>query len=714
MAALIGALRVSLSADTAAFQQGMKRAERQAKTSASSIQKSLGLVKAGFAGFLTGFSLSTVFQATKASLEYAGSLGEIAQQLGVTTRELQVFRYAAGQNGASIEEADKALGKFSVSVSKALSGSKQAAAAFNAVGVSLDDLRKKSKTELIGQIADRMKETGGASANAAAGVALFSRGFQKLIPLLDQGSKGFSELEAAAEQLGIILDDKLINQADEAADKVDALQTVLKAQIAGAVAQNSAAIVELANSLVYLVSKIADAIRWWSDFKNALDAQAFDLASRNPFLSPAKRKEGAERAAMARGKISDNGVGWGVAGSSVTVTLDPVKRKVPTTGSPSRFLGGGGGGGRSRRAPRDTSLRDAFQFEEEQRRAEMDILRAKQDLAHDYVERTALSIQMLDLEKKGFEAQLQYEVASGEKTKAQAETLRLKNEESDRLRRMAVLEEEEEQRQRDYNALEEKDFENKMRLLEGQAQLAETASERRDVELRILDLAYEEERRRLNRIIAESKDWAEIEAARRDLLNLSANQSVDRQNVNQRTRGPMEDWLASLPTTAAKAQEAFEQLQVQGFEGLIDSALALTEGFGSAKDALLDTLKQFLLGLLKMQLQQGFASILSGGFKLPGFALGGDTLGTSRHRIAGVVHGEEGILNPRGMSTLGVPNLNALNRGAPLTTLISNDNQRGSVRDVSVNVYGVTDVGGFNRSQSQIARQTKRALGITD
>lgn len=751
MAALIGALRVSLSADTAAFQSGMKRAERQAKTSASSIQKSLGLVKAGFAGFISGLSIGAITQGIKASLDYAGSLGEIAQQLGVTTRELQTFRYAVSQNGGSIEQADKALGKFATSISQARSGSEQMRKTFKAVGVELSDLESKSKSDLLGQIADEMKRTGGASANAAAGVKLFGKDFKSIVPTLDQGSAGMNALANAAEELGIILDDQLIQQADEASDKVDQLQTVLKAQIAGAVAQNVDAIVSLADSLVYLVSKIADAIRWWNDFKNALDAQAFDLASKNPFLSDAKRKEGAELAARARGKISDSGVEWNVAGSKVIKDMKSggtardlalkmgLKIAEPGgSGSPTQFLGGGGGGGskRSPKAPRDTSLRDAFQFEEDQRRLDMDILRAKQDLAHDYVERTALSIEMLNLERQSFEAGLKYQVAAKEITQAQADAQRLKFEEVDRLSRQAVLEEEELARQRDYNMLDDKDFDIKMDLLERQAALAETAKERRDVELRILDLAYEEERRRLQRIIDESKDWAEIEAARRDLLALSQKQALDRQGVINSTRGPFDDWMASLPTSAEKMQEAFERLQVEGFEGLIDAALALSEGFDSAKDALLNTLKQFLLGMARAQLQGLLGSILpAGGFNLGslfggfgkgpttsppifspsnpgvGFATGGFTGSIGRNRIAGFVHGEEGVLNTRGLATLGIPNLNALNRGAPLSTVSNDNGVRGGGWHGDMHVY-TNDADSFRRSQSQIARQTKRRLGI--
>lgn len=703
MAALIGALRVSLSADTAAFQSGMKRAERQAKTSASSIQKSLGLVKAGFAGLISGLSLGAITQGIRASLDYAGSLGEVAQQLGVTTRELQTFRFAVQQNGGSVEQADQALGKFAISISKALAGSKQAAAAFGAVGVSLGDLQTKSKSDVLGQIADKMKATGGASANAAAGVALFGRGFQKIIPVLDQGSAGMNELAAAADELGIVLSDEQIQKADATADKLDALMTVLKVKIAGDVADNADSILQFADALFGLV-------------RAAEEARAAIVRFQQNYNLPNLLFKGAA-------------FGKGIAGSSATADLESggtalalarkMGLKIAGTGTGvggggSQFLASGGGGRkRSARAPRDTSLRDAFQFEEDQRRAEMDILRAKQDLAHDYVERTALSIQMLDLEKESFEAELKFRVASKEITEAQATTLRLKNEEVDHLRRMAVLEEEEEQRRRDYNMLDEKDFDIKMDLLERQADLAETSKERRDIELKIIALAYEEERRRLQRIMDESKDWAEIEAARRDLLASYEKEAADRQGAMNRNRSPIEDYKARYGNIAEENEEAF----VNMLEDVADALSKATDGLKELKESLLETFKSFFQTLLRNQLNQLFASLIPsgglgsifGGGAATGFALGGDTLGVSRNKVAGFVHGEEGILNPRGIATLGVPNLNALNRGVPLSA-VSNDNGARVVSQ-SFTVYA-NDADSFRRNERQIARDARRRIGV--
>lgn len=688
---LIGAIRAEATLEGGKFVSGAKKIQQSAKQTETQLKKSFGVMGSAVKGFglslASGLSIGLLSNAIKKALDYAGSLGEIAQQLGVTTKDLQVFRFAAGQVGVSQEELETGLSKLTITLGKVAAGAKAPIAALNAIGVSVDEIKGKDTGEAFRIIADGLQKVTDRSQRAAIEVALFGRSGAKLDTLLSGGSSALNELADAAERLGIVLSDEQIQKADETADKLDAIKTVLSAQIAGVVADNADAILTLANAFVMVASAAGKAIGAVAGFVNFL--------RQNPIsaLNPA-----AALGAYIGGQITKPGT----KGSATAIIPQARPAGRPAGANIGQFLAGGGGGRskRSVRAPRDTSLRDAFQFEQEQRRAEIDILRAKQDLAHDYVERTSLATRMLDLEKEGFEAELRFRVADGDLKASQAEALKLKFEEADRLRRMAVLEDEELQRQRDFNMLDEKDFDIKMDKLEREANLAETASERRAVELRILDLAYEEERRRLNRIIQESKDWAEIEAARRDLLALSENQQLDREGVIQGTRGPMEDWQASLPTSAAKMQEAFEELQVQGFEGLIDAAVALTEGFDSAKDALLNTLKQFLQGLLRAQLQSALGSVLKG-VKLPGFATGGSfTIG-----------GRTGIDNNI-MSINGLP-VARVSYGERIN--VSNDNGRntyGNRGDTIVNVNGVRDFDSFRRNERQVGRAARRTLGL--
>lgn len=767
--ALIGAVRAEATLESGKFVSGSRKLRQEAKATETQLKKSfsvMGAAAKGFGGALAaGLSVGLLAGLAKKALDYAGSLGEVAQSLGVTTKHLQTFRFAVQQNGGTVEQADQALGKFAISISKALSGSEQAAEAFAAVGVSLKDLQTKSKPEILGIIADQMKKTGGASANAAAGVAIFGKGFLKIAPTLDQGSQGLNELSAAAERLGIVLSDRQIQEADRTADKLDAVKTVLAAQIAGVVADNAASIVSLAQALATLTSSIVNFLgsnpQLALGILGGLAGSRFgpigaavgagggiflgenmavnarntnmDLAFRRQRLREAQARYAAAKKAGGGGVVrGDRGEIIQDRRSTFKAAEEGLRREIDLTrqanaaarsrmvrspaGAPlPEFLGGGGGGKRTPKAPRDRSDDVTFQFDQELRRAHMDVLRAQQGLARTSEERAKIALQLLDAEREAQEAELQDRVRRAEKdfaegkitqgaldqAKVQAEKLRAEYAEVDALERKAIADDLAAQKAQDAAALTDSAYDLRLEQLQLEAGLAETASERRSAELRILSLMKEQERARLNAVLADkdSSDLARAEAQLR-LDNLDAIYSGRRASVMQGTQGPMEDWLAQLPTTAAKSQEALERLQVQGFDGLIDAALALSEGFDSAKDALLNTLKQFLLGLARMELQKLAGSLISGG--IPGFATGGSFM----------VRGVPGI-DKNIMSIGGLP-VARVSYGERVS--ISNDNDRSMnsnrAGDVNFNIYGVTDGDSFRRNERQISRTAKRKLGI--
>jgi hypothetical protein len=651
MAALIGALRVSLSAETSAFEAGMKRAQRQAQSSSTAIGKSLGLVKAGLVGLVSGLSIGLFVNAIKGALDYAGSLGEVSQQLGVTTRDLQTFRYAAGQNGVSVEQADKGLQKLTLSMSKASAGSKPVIAAFQSVGVSLDDIKNKGAVEIFGQMADGMNKTGGASKNAAAGAVIMGREFQKFVPLANQGSAGLNQLTEAAEKLGIVLSDEQIAKADETADKLDALKTVLSAQIAGIVADNADSILGLARALEDLVGSIAGALRAWANFRAQMNAGLLEL-------------QGMEAAAArARGSAFVSGQNPTVPGRSVTISLGAPKRPPAPQppGNPSQFLAGGGGGSKKSRAPREDhsaerALSDAFRFDQDIRRAQQDVLNAMRDLSTDAVERYAISIQIKDLEKQAYEAELQYQVKLNELTKgqdgltqAQAAQLKLQYDRVDQLERDKLISDENHRAFEESARLNDLDFELQRDRLESEQGIAETAKDQRDVQLRILDLAYRQERAKLETILADkqSSDLAKEEARRR-LANLNKTYGNDRQSVIQNTRGPMEQFTAQF----SDISEELEQLKVNGIMGAVDALTELTNGWDAFRNAALSAIKQVIAELIRLQIMKMIANIAGAAAGGVGGGFSGGTAGLfGSSAAANLLPG--GGLPPMGFATGG-------------------------------------------------------------
>jgi hypothetical protein len=73
--------------------------------------------------------------------------------------------------------------------------------------------------------------------------------------------------------------------------------------------------------------------------------------------------------------------------------------------------------------------------------------------------------------------------------------------------------------------------------------------------------------------------------------------------VIRNTRGPLEEWKASVPQTAAQINEAFQSIQVNGLEGLSDALTDVITGTKSLKDAFGDLAKSVIADILHMTIR---------------------------------------------------------------------------------------------------------------
>lgn len=265
---VIARLSVHLGLETAAFEKGSKRAENRMSGFQKNMQRTSNAVKTAFVGMLGVFAVDQLVSVAKAGLEYASSLGEVASQLGVTTKALQEYRFAASQAGIEQGEMDLALAQLTRRLGDAANGAKEPAKALAALGISARDAtgNVRDAGDVIPLIAEGLKSIESPAERASILVDLFGKSGQKLAPLLEGGAAGVNNLRNAAHELGIVLDDGVIQDADDAADKLAAMKQVMEAKIAGFVASNIKEITALADQLFRVASaaiKAADALAKW-------------------------------------------------------------------------------------------------------------------------------------------------------------------------------------------------------------------------------------------------------------------------------------------------------------------------------------------------------------------------------------------------------------------------------------------------------------------
>jgi hypothetical protein len=271
MATKLGSLLIELGLDSAKFRSGTRQAQREMSQFQRGISSAANVAKGALVGMVSAISVDMFATAIKSGLDYASSLAEVAAQVGVTTKTLQEYRYAATQVGLTQDEMDASLTKLTRSIGQAANGGKLQAGAFERLGVSIRDANGNIKEAgvIIPEIADGLKALGSDAERAATLTEIFGRAGQKLAPLLSGGSSEINNLREAAHRLGVVLSDQQIQQADETADKLAAVKTVLQARLAGAVADNAGSIIELANALSELADK---AFRAWAALRRFADS----------------------------------------------------------------------------------------------------------------------------------------------------------------------------------------------------------------------------------------------------------------------------------------------------------------------------------------------------------------------------------------------------------------------------------------------------------
>lgn len=368
MSSFIGQLRISLGLDSAAFESGAKRAAAEVNTLGSKAEaagfKVGSMTKAlvAGAGVLAGAAIvSQLKDAIKSGLEYASSLGETAQQLGVTTKTLQEYRYAAGQVGISQEDMDNGLAKLTRTIGLAVEGGKAQVQTFDKLGISVRDAggNVKDAGDIIPELADALQKVGSPAERAAILVELFGKSGMKMGSLLADGAKGVNSLREDAQKLGIVISDTLIAKADSAADKITSLNNVITAKISGAVAENADAIVNLTNAIAGLVDYASQAIRVMAKFNEAVFNKP-SVGLKNGLLPSAADADQLRGFLQNWGLIAPGGgtpKGKSGGTSVIQAAFDEFNKaagKIPafTIGGGRTNIGtgggGGGGGGRSR------------------------------------------------------------------------------------------------------------------------------------------------------------------------------------------------------------------------------------------------------------------------------------------------------------------------------------------------------------------------------
>jgi tetratricopeptide (TPR) repeat protein len=204
---------------------------------------------------LAGLSAGALVAFARNSITAAGAIGEVAEQIGITTDALQVLQFGAVQSGLSIEELERGLAALTRTIADAEGGSAEAAERFSRFGIAFRDANgnMRASETILGDIADAMAQIESPTQRAALATAIFGdRLGQRFIPLLVGGREALDEFERQARSAGQVLDQQAAEAARKAADNIAALDRTFQT-----LARNMAvSIVPALNSAVEALNRL--------------------------------------------------------------------------------------------------------------------------------------------------------------------------------------------------------------------------------------------------------------------------------------------------------------------------------------------------------------------------------------------------------------------------------------------------------------------------
>lgn len=254
-------LRVRLEKLDADLKLARDRIEKSVKSVETSVNKTgTSFAKVGTVLRQLAPLIGATFgvQAINNAIDYASSLKDVSDQLGVNVEEFQRLRFAFTQSGVSAEAFTTAFTKFARGLGQANQESNNLGELLEKLGISAD--KSRDELELFQETLFKIAELPGAEKFTAAATA-FGRGGTVLLGVARQGQIAFNQLKASADELGIVIDKDTVNALEEFGDKLDVLKAVGTAELSKAIE----ALLPVFQLLTKALSASAQGIGFWVD-----------------------------------------------------------------------------------------------------------------------------------------------------------------------------------------------------------------------------------------------------------------------------------------------------------------------------------------------------------------------------------------------------------------------------------------------------------------
>lgn len=264
-----GAVKAELSEVGASGEKSLKQIASSGESTAKALEglverasefskeiKLLG-VAAASAASIGGLALMT-----EKALANADAVAKASEKVGISTKAYQELSYAALQSGVEQESFNNAITKFTKNIADTAAGTGKAKSAFDVLGVSVTGAQGNIKgTEtVLDQVADALSGVQDPAERVRLTFDLFGKDGTAMVNMLSNGSAAMNVMRQRAEDLGIVLDEDMIKNAEKAHDDLETLSKVVTANLSAALISLAPLISAASKELAVLAADAGEAV----------------------------------------------------------------------------------------------------------------------------------------------------------------------------------------------------------------------------------------------------------------------------------------------------------------------------------------------------------------------------------------------------------------------------------------------------------------------
>lgn len=242
-------------------------------------------------GLFAAGSIANVFQKI---VEKASEVNATAKKWQSSTGFVQEFGFAAKQTNVEMTELEIAFRNTRKAQVDALEGNKEQLAAFQRLGISIDDLKKSTPEQIFRRVADSASKL---PPSVRLTSDLLTVMGQKSDSVASAFQNGFLEIAKGAKAVGQVIDDSVVKKLSDVGDRLSALGSKMVVTLAPGVAklvEMADTVFDFINQSVGFIATAAGTIAGGGSFETAMKEGA-------KFVKEEARKQ-AEEASKAKPK----------------------------------------------------------------------------------------------------------------------------------------------------------------------------------------------------------------------------------------------------------------------------------------------------------------------------------------------------------------------------------------------------------------------------